>query len=470
MTKIFISYAREDAREIALKLRDDLQAAGHTVWLDTSDIAAGASWSREIELAIEDCTMILALLSTASYVSEICRAEQLRGLRKNKRVIPILLEPDVDRPLYLENLNYFDFSNMAYYIEHLADLLHFIETGEMPTSLVDMGGEMRPIFPPKERTDVMPAVNITPTGHKRDARAFRRYIADLRAEPWLADRYWWTYYLFYFADVHEIVKLLIDNTLKPAREKPTPNSWDHLVRLYFRPRTPDLFRQEGIRPEDQLPDNHCPIPVYLLFDLEAVITLAEARFSEASLMTTKKTYSSASSFRDLPFHLIYHDKWLKLEERDEVLAARHAQVILPHELDLTRYVRHIWCRSTAEYETLYYLLPEEARLQWGDKITARTDYELFNRRWAYVEKTVLSAEGALFTFNQRPEFKKEDLGIFDVRAELIIKDTLHPIHLGEMSIERDVALDFSTYDTASGYTLRLYLDNTLAYAGQLYVR
>lgn len=468
MTKIFISYAREDARDIALKLRDDLKAAGHDVWLDSSEIAAGSSWSREIEIAIEDCEMMLALLSTASYVSEICRGEQLRGLRKGKRVVPILLDPDADRPLHLEHLNYLDFTNAGYYIEHLADLLHFIETGEMPASLVDMGGDMKPIFPPREKTGTMPVVSVT--GQKRDARAFRRYIADLRQEPWLADRYWWTYYLFYFDDLQEVVNLLTENTLTPLSDKPIANTWDHVVRLYFRPRTPDLFRQEGIRPEDQSPDNQCPTPVYLLFDLEAVITLGESRFSEASLMTSKKTYSSASSFRDLPFHLIYHDKWVKPEERDEVLAARHAQVVIPHELDLKQLVKHIWCRSTAEYETLYYLLPEEARAHWGDKITARTDYELFNRRWAYVEKAVLSAEGALFTFNQRPEFKEEDLGLFDINAELTIKGDETVIDLGELPVDSDLALDLTAFDTSSGYELRLYLDGSLAYAGQLYAR
>ena len=100
--RIFISYAREDGMEVALRLRNDLSAAGHAVWLDLAEIAAGGSWARDIEEAIENCDLALMLLSHGSYISDICRGEQLRALRKNKRVIPILLQADADRPLHLE--------------------------------------------------------------------------------------------------------------------------------------------------------------------------------------------------------------------------------------------------------------------------------------------------------------------------------------------------------------------------------
>ena len=79
--RLFVSYAREDAREIALRLRDDLNQAGHNTWLDTSEIAAGASWSRDIEKAIETCDLMIALLTPGSYVSDMCRSEQMRALR-----------------------------------------------------------------------------------------------------------------------------------------------------------------------------------------------------------------------------------------------------------------------------------------------------------------------------------------------------------------------------------------------------
>src|SRR5258705_13647398 len=51
------------------------------------------------------CNNLLALMSPASYRSEICRAEQLRALRKSRRVIPVLVQTNAERPIWLEALN-----------------------------------------------------------------------------------------------------------------------------------------------------------------------------------------------------------------------------------------------------------------------------------------------------------------------------------------------------------------------------
>ena len=127
---IFISYARKDGRELALRLRGDLIERGHDVWLDTAEIEGGASWSNAIEAAIDRCDVALALLSTGSYHSEICRAEQLRSLRKGKRVIPLLVQSNSERPLHLEHLNYRDFSDASQYATALQTLLGDIGSGE----------------------------------------------------------------------------------------------------------------------------------------------------------------------------------------------------------------------------------------------------------------------------------------------------------------------------------------------------
>lgn len=76
--RVFISYARKDADRLAAILRQSLEP-DHDVWLDTNRIAGGASWNVEIEKAIDNCDTLLALLTSGSYVSDICRAEQLRA-------------------------------------------------------------------------------------------------------------------------------------------------------------------------------------------------------------------------------------------------------------------------------------------------------------------------------------------------------------------------------------------------------
>lgn len=469
--RIFISYARADATDIALRLRNDLSAAGHDVWLDLAEIAAGSSWARDIEEAIEGCHIAITLLSNGSYVSDICRGEQLRALRKGKRVIPVLVQSDADRPLHLEHLNYLDFSDVGHYQRMLTDLLIYINTGQMPPPQS---------VPTKQATDsTMPLPPIKPahpaTESKRDARAYRRYLGDLREEPWLGDRHWWTYFLFYFADVTDVVKILSEHEiLPPLRHKRRHDRWDRMVRLYFRPRTPDLFGCEGIRPAEQQPNTHCPVPVYLLFDLEAVLTTPGVRFSEGDVTITKKTFTAASAFRDMPFDLIYHDSWIPRQEQDrgergEILSARRAQVFIPERLEL-EHVTHILCRSEAEKETLLALMPGEARRHWEAKINTRPDYNLFNGRWLYVDKATLTPQGALFQFSLCDGANTEACQRYNLRAEIQTSDgEQHIIDLGEIAPEAELALDLTELDIKTDYSLYLYLSGALAYVGEHHI-
>ena len=104
---VFLSYARKDGALLANRLAGDLP----DVWLDTQRIRGGASWTVEIEEAIDRAQVVLALLTPGSYSSEICRAEQLRSLRKGKCVIPLLAAAGSDIPLHLEAKNYRDFTD-----------------------------------------------------------------------------------------------------------------------------------------------------------------------------------------------------------------------------------------------------------------------------------------------------------------------------------------------------------------------
>jgi len=398
---------------------------------------------------------VLALLSAGSYVSEICRAEQLRALRKGKRVIPMLVQADADRPLHLENLNYLDFTDMAIYGTALMTLFKAISTGQIPARVDPTATATVPITKPTVRKE------------KRDSRAFRRYLEDLREEPWLGARYWWPYFLFYFGDVHEIAATLKgdylyspahkQSVLKPARKE----RWNYNVRLYFRPRTPDLFMNEGVRPADKRGEAHCPVPVYLLFDIESVLTHPDTRFSEGDVTQRNKTYKAASAFRDMPFDVIYHDSWFRNDERDEVMSARRAQVIMPTKLSLD-YLSQIWCRSTAEYDTLRCLLPDDVWMRWKDKVSTRTDHNLFNRKNTYVDEAILLADSARFRFNPC-EGKSADCGTFTVKIEVNTPQSeIHRLTFDDFFGD-DLQVDLQGVE--AGYTLRMYFDDLLVYAG-----
>jgi len=467
--RIFISYAREDSVDLAYKLRDSLIGAGHNAWMDTSEIHVGASWSRDLEDAIERSDIVLALLSASSYVSDICRAEQMRAIRKNKRLLPVLVQGDSDRPIYLENMHYLDFSDMSQFDTLLTPLIDYIETGKVPSSMVAPTAGMMPTtvaLPPKMRMTAQSAPPTT-TSLKRDVRAFRRYIADLRDESWLGERHWWTYYLFFYTDMPTAIEILKQGVIHPPLDKSTAKTryWERTVRLHFRPRVPDLFGAEGIRPRDMKPKSYCAMPVFFVFDLENLLIQADTRFSEGDVLLNPKTFKSATAFRDMPFEMIYHDSWFNPDERDEILSARRAQVIVPEQLPLT-HLRHIWCRSEAEYETLYQMLPSELWSQYGSKLSARTDYDLYHRRWLYVQQVELSLEGALFEFHPCHDTDAEECNPFDVRIEITTGADALQIDLGEMTIGKELAVDLTTYGLADGYDIKLFLDDTLAYYGQ----
>lgn len=473
MPKIFISYAREDARHLADRLKRDLDAVGYEAWLDTAEITGGVDWERGIENAIESSEIVLALLSHGAYTSDICRSEQSRAIRKGKRLIPLLVHPDAERPIILETINYLDFSDETRYDGMFRDLISDITAGEA-------------FKVPETRATqtVHAAFNAphTPTtrpytaDEKRDARAFRRYIKDLREEAWLGARYWWPYFLFYYTDVQAVADILQTGALysraKQAalskgggpQRKPKLDKWDNYARLYFRPRTPDLFACEGLRPlERQRAGAYVPVPVYLLFDMEAVLCQMETRFSDGALELTDKTFKSAQSFRELPFELIYHDGWFSREEREEVMRCRKAQVLAPDKLGLES-LQFIWCRSQAEYETLRSLLPPHIWKTWRAKITARTDFNLFNRKWPYVEEAALTANDVRLRFN--PAESKPDAGPFMAKAEIRTQDGARLWNDDTLVIDGDLLLDLGGLRGASSYTVKFWLNGDLAYAGE----
>ncbi len=83
--RVFISYARKDGAALAQRLQKDLKEQGFDAWLDTQRINGGASWTTEIEARPgRHAEYVLALMSPGSYVSEICRAEQLLALRQGQ--------------------------------------------------------------------------------------------------------------------------------------------------------------------------------------------------------------------------------------------------------------------------------------------------------------------------------------------------------------------------------------------------
>jgi WD40 repeat protein len=139
-TRVFISYSRKDGATLAQHLQSDLAKQGLDAWLDTEDLNAGRVWSTEVEREIDTRQVTVAVLTDGSYKSAICRGEQIRALRKGKRLIPVLGTQGADVPVYIEALHYRDFTNDSAYTASFGELLDDIR-GDATATLPDTYGK-----------------------------------------------------------------------------------------------------------------------------------------------------------------------------------------------------------------------------------------------------------------------------------------------------------------------------------------
>ena len=103
----FFSYSRQNT-EFALRLAEDLKAAGADVWLDQLDIAPGQRWARAVQEALQNSPRVLVILSPASVNSNHVEDEVNFALDEQKTVVPIFYQ-DCKVPFRLRPLQYVDF-------------------------------------------------------------------------------------------------------------------------------------------------------------------------------------------------------------------------------------------------------------------------------------------------------------------------------------------------------------------------
>ncbi|MEP7130100.1 MAG: TIR domain-containing protein [Sphingomicrobium sp.] len=90
MAKLFLSYSRKDEAK-ARRFSAWLEREGHDIWRDEDDIGGGASFSSEIENALNECDAVLVLWSANSVKSAWVRDEAGYG-RDAGKLIPFLLD------------------------------------------------------------------------------------------------------------------------------------------------------------------------------------------------------------------------------------------------------------------------------------------------------------------------------------------------------------------------------------------
>src|SRR5689334_10935093 len=85
---VLISYAREESSFVD-RLEADLQARMFRTWVDRRRLEGGQAWLDKIQQAIEQCDVLLVVLSPRAVASEYVCMEYRHARRKGKLVIPL---------------------------------------------------------------------------------------------------------------------------------------------------------------------------------------------------------------------------------------------------------------------------------------------------------------------------------------------------------------------------------------------
>jgi hypothetical protein len=141
--KIFFSYPHDANAPLVQRIRADLEARGHEVWLDASEIKAGDDWRDRITRGILDSERIVAFLSKhGTRDPGVCLNEIAIALaEKGEHLVSVLVEPEdeVRAPVSITHLQFLRMEDWAkaqerggadwegWYRKQVADLVAVLE-------------------------------------------------------------------------------------------------------------------------------------------------------------------------------------------------------------------------------------------------------------------------------------------------------------------------------------------------------
>ncbi|MEX2181907.1 MAG: DarT ssDNA thymidine ADP-ribosyltransferase family protein [Gemmatimonadaceae bacterium] len=314
---------------------------------------------------------------------------------------------------------------------------------------------------------------------KPDAHAIEAWVDGLPTALALgARRQWWTKCAFRFDDIQAVASILrtgkllsraeCDRQRIPHRDAANQQviaqsaHAQNVVRLYFRPLTPTQYRMEGVKARAQLPltGEHCPVPVFLLFDLKGLLCRPGVSASDGSLARAGeyRRGDDAAFLASLPMAEVYHDGYITAPlVKGEIIFRRHAEVFVERELDLGQ-LKSIVCRTAAEQETLLHLLGADAP-QWAAMVTlSPVGRDIFYRHNGHLVKEVRLLDDAV-------QFEVARPGGFEYDFVLTITDAETGVVLVEEAKRKNLSPIWSKacVGLPSRVEVRLLVDGCLAY-------
>lgn len=188
--------------------------------------------------------------------------------------------------------------------------------------------------------------------------------------------HWWTRYAFHYTNIDNAMSILASRQLlsrddaKMRNVMRNDNASEQVIgatgsdiiskaRFYFRPLTPTQYHNEGYKhPALRYNKGECanmPVPIFLVFDLEKLLTLPGVEFSEKSLAGHgDRLFSGAEAFEKLNFERIYSNGPMQEPKADTKY--RQAEILHPSPLNINSCLKYILCRNMLERTTLLNML------------------------------------------------------------------------------------------------------------------
>lgn len=141
MKHIFISYKRNDpiTHNFIELLQVQLKSKNFDYWNDRN-IVPGENWEAAIDNAIRDAYAVILLITRASVNSQYITYEWSSAFAKKIKVIPLVLEQEVDIHPRLDKTQYIDFSDTSdrtHKWQQLFDELTSIRTEFLSTTRIN---------------------------------------------------------------------------------------------------------------------------------------------------------------------------------------------------------------------------------------------------------------------------------------------------------------------------------------------
>ena len=167
--KIFLSYGHDANTDLVLRIKRDLEAAGHHPWIDTNEIKTGDHWRRAIIDGLSDTHCTLAFLSRhAVRENGVCLDEIALAMGiQHGNLATILVEPEdhVQPPVSVSHIQWLDMSNWAtqakddaWYQQKLHAILNLLadpETHRFRGEIEELAGLLHPIT---QAADIPPLI------------------------------------------------------------------------------------------------------------------------------------------------------------------------------------------------------------------------------------------------------------------------------------------------------------------------